>query len=221
MRTGIVLIYSLLAFFFVNLLMSWFSPDYRKQVTWIAERLNQQPQQTGQIPIGFQDGRQSLLSSTSSVVPSKTSETKLIENPQKQENKEDNTNAKSLALPPSLVKIFGSTELQVDPKWSRVLLTLSRLLATTTYRANNGLIVTVCGANYNTVRDKLPSAIGELYTTTETTALWGRTFFINPVNPDDQSIVRFLTSFDGRAVIIESPKDFYYKEVKPAFIGRK
>ena len=220
MRTGIVLIYSLLAFFFVNLLMSWFSPDYRKQVTWIAERLNQQPQQTGQIPIGFQDGRQSLLSSTSSVVPSKTSETKPIENPQKQENKEDNTNAKSLALPPSLVKIFGSTELQVDPKWSRVLLTLSRLLATTTYRANNGLIVTVCGANYNTVRDKLPSAIGELYTTTETTALWGRTFFINPVNPDDQSMVRFLTSFDGRAVIIEVPKELYYKEIKPAMQSR-
>lgn len=116
MRTGIVLIYSLLAFFFVNLLMSWFSPDYRKQVTSLAERLSQPSQQTGQIPIGFQDGRQSLLSSTSSVVPSKTSETKPIENPQKQENKEDNTNAKSLALPPSLVKIFGSTELQVDPK---------------------------------------------------------------------------------------------------------
>lgn len=116
MRTGIVLIYSLLAFFFVNLLMSWFSPDYRKQVTSLAERLSQQPQQTGQIPIGFQDGRQSLLSSTSSVIPSKTSETKPIENPQKQENKEDNTNAKSLVLPPSLVKILGSIELQVDPK---------------------------------------------------------------------------------------------------------
>jgi hypothetical protein len=221
MRTGIVLVYSLLAFFFVNLLMSWFSPDYRKQVTWIAERLSQQPQKTGQIPIGFQDGRQSLLSSTSSIVSPKISETKPIENPQKQENKEDNTNAKSLTLPPSLVKIFGSTELQVDPKWSRVLLTLSHLLVTTTYRSNNGLVITVCGASYNTVRDKLPSAVGELYTTTETTALWGRAFFINPVNPDDQSVVRFLTSFDGRAVIIESPKNLYYSEIKPAFIGWK
>lgn len=65
MRTGIVLIYSLLAFFFVNLLMSWFSPDYREQVTSLAERLGQQPYQTGQIPIGFQDGRQSLIASGS------------------------------------------------------------------------------------------------------------------------------------------------------------
>ena len=219
MRTGIVLIYSLLAFFFVNLLMSWFSPDYRKQVTWIAERLSQPSQQTGQIPIGFQDGRQSLLSSTSSVVSSKTSEIKPVESLQKQEN-EDKSDVKSLVLPPSLVKIFGSANLQRDPKWSRVLLTLSRLIATTTYRADNGLIVTVCGANYNTVRERLPSAIGELYTTTETMALWGRTFFINPVNPDDQSVVRFLTSFDGRAVIIESPKELYYKEVKPAMQSR-
>jgi hypothetical protein len=57
-----------------------------------------------------------LLSSTSSTIPSKIPETKPIENPQKQENKEDKTNAKSLALPPSLVKMLGSTELQVDPK---------------------------------------------------------------------------------------------------------
>ena len=115
MRTGIVLIYSLLAFFFVNLLMSWFSPDYRKQVTSLAERLSQPSQQTGQIPIGFQDGRQSLLSSTSSVVSSKTSEIKPVESLQKQEN-EDKSDVKSLVLPPSLVKIFGSANLQRDPK---------------------------------------------------------------------------------------------------------
>lgn len=43
---------------------------------------------------------------------------------------------------------------------------------------------------------------------------------MNPVNPDDQNMVRFLTSFDGRAVIIESPKDVYYKEVKPAMLAK-
>ena len=221
MRTGIVLVYSLLAFFFVNLLMSWFSPDYRKQVSWIAERLSQNQQQTGKIPIGFQDGRQSLLSSGTSVIVPNVSDTKWSENVQKQESKTEKTDVKTLALPPSLAEILNSKELQLDPKWSRVLLTLSRLLITTTYRSSNGLTVTVCGANYTTVRDKLPSAIGELYTTIETTALWGRTFFINPVNSDDQDIVRFLMSFDGRAVIIESPKDLYYKEIKPALLGRK
>ena len=116
MRTGIVLVYSLLAFFFVNLLMSWFSPDYRKQVTLIAERLSQQPQKTGQIPIGFQDGRQSLLSSASGATLQKSLDVKATEDPQKQEIKQEKTDSKSLSLPPSLLKMFGSMEFQMDSR---------------------------------------------------------------------------------------------------------
>ena len=58
--------------------------------------------------------------------------------------------------------------------------------------------LTVFGAGYNVVKEKLASSIGELYTTKETTALGIKTIFINPINPDDDEMIRLLVSLDGR-----------------------
>lgn len=59
MRGGIIFLYTLLGFFFLNLLVSWFSPAYRTQVGSFVDKVRTDPAaQT--IPIGFQEGRSSL-----------------------------------------------------------------------------------------------------------------------------------------------------------------
>jgi hypothetical protein len=112
--------------------------------------------------------------------------------------------------------MFSVYSFALDKKPSRVTQTIARLIPSSIYRSENGVIVTVFGANYQVVKDKLPSAIGELYTTNETLLGGLRIFFINPVNTDEQDSVRFVTSFDGRALLIEAPKELYYSEIKPA-----
>lgn len=76
MRGGIIFLYTLLGFFFLNLLVSWFSPAYRAQVGSFVEKVRTDPQSQS-IPIGFQEGRAALTpaprmatSSSSGVAPS-------------------------------------------------------------------------------------------------------------------------------------------------------
>ena len=104
----------------------------------------------------------------------------------------------TITLPLSFVSRLSAYEFAPTPKPTRITLVLSRILPSTRYESAQGVSLTVFGAGYNVVKEKLASSIGELYTTNETTALGIKTIFINPINPDDNEMIRLLVSLDGR-----------------------
>lgn len=126
MRGGIIFLYTLLVFFFLNLLVSWFSPAYRAQVGSFVEKVRSEPVQSS-IPIGFQEGRLSLSPSIQKA--SRTPETKPTS------GSGTLPSSSVIVLPLSFVSRLSAYEFRPIAKPTRITLVLSRLLPSTHYES--------------------------------------------------------------------------------------